>query len=374
MIKSTKKNIQIKLASVKDAEKCNNFFNSIYNEGRLNSSWIWEFVNNKEKSSAELPYVYAEVEGQVKGIQAYIEVPFISPAGTFKSAKSEDTLVDPSLRGMGVFQKMYGALFERAAKDNVRLIWGFTPLEKAFEKVGFETVGHVGQLIKPLKPNFIVDLLNATQSSKRKKNKTLEVIFGGLLLAYSRLKSWSKVTTSIELIKLNEAPEWGAELTKNFIGEWGGNTILRSANYLDWRFFKNPLLESDFWSINVENQIAGFVVTSQRDGVFYIVDFILSSVEDSSLRVPVNKIVDSVLADLADKASASGASGLRTWHGSDHPFSMLLKKRAHRSGWVYLNKGNAIIVWKCPDFKKNDSTDKAENYYITRAFTEGYFG
>lgn len=373
MSQNLDKKVHYTFASREDAQKSNQFFNETYNVKRTKSDWLWEFSFN-QSGTTTIPYVIATYKGDVKGTQAYIEVPFCSPNGVFKSGKTEDTLVDPVLRGLGVFSKMYSMLFKRAVSEQVKMIWGFTPAEKAFENVGFKVIGRTSQLLKPLRASAIFDLTVTTKTSKKFQIKSLAYFLGFIWLCYTYFTTRSRNSTGVTLTQLKKAPVWSEDITKQFIKEWGGSTILRSTAFLKWRFFENPLCKSDTFKISVDGVILGFVTTSQKDGIFYIVDLIVTSPKDKRIKINVDDILDEVLDELAAMARISGSSCLRFWHGSDHKFSQLVKKAAQRSGWLLFKRGMAVVAWHSPDCEHANQINHSSDMYITRAYTEGYFG
>ena len=103
--------ITIRFAQTTDAESANRFHNLHYGTTRTVTQWLWEFDRSPAANGA-LPFVIAEFEGRIVGTQALILIDMIDQSGGFVTAKSEETLVDPSMRGRNLFARMYVPLLE----------------------------------------------------------------------------------------------------------------------------------------------------------------------------------------------------------------------------------------------------------------------
>src|SRR5881394_1900426 len=141
--------VTIRLAKAGDAEKVNVFHNDYYKLARTTGQWLWEF-NRAPSPDGSIPLAIAEFEGRIVGTQALIVIDMISREGTFPTAKSEETLVDASMRGRNLFARMYEPLLEYARSARVAFIWGFTPAQSAFSKAGFDVPVVTSQVFRSL--------------------------------------------------------------------------------------------------------------------------------------------------------------------------------------------------------------------------------
>jgi len=233
-------NFVVKQASFSDGQSCNDFYNKIYSRERSLVGWQWEFGSNKLEDDL-LTFTLVETLEGVVATQAYLPIDFVDERGTFQTGKSEETLVDPAMRGKGLFEKMYDKLFEISREQKILGLWGFSPATKAFERLGFSLPGKVGQLILPLKVSFVEDALEVHTDSAGAAHRIRNFSAGVAAKVMSAARSRKMVQDSrISISTLTEAPKWADELSQRFANQWGGLTIHRSAEYLNWRFFSNP--------------------------------------------------------------------------------------------------------------------------------------
>jgi N-acetylglutamate synthase-like GNAT family acetyltransferase len=357
-----------------DAARCNAFHNRIYQTDRPLKGWHWEFSQNIEKGSP-LNFILIERAQKVVGTQAYIQIDMIDKDGLISTGKSEETLVDPSIRGKQMFERLYEYLFEVAHLNGVMGLWGFTPAGKAFRKVGFDTPASVSQLLKPLSTNFISRVRPPYVQNELSVPPLRWKILGTLAFGISCLRWPLKNKTGITLNEIFEAPDWVDEISKNFIAQWGGVSIHRSRKFCDWRFFSNPFAICRFWAVYQDETPVGYVVTTMHDGILFLVDVILiSKAQDGTNEKASSRLLRNVLMSVEDIAKSSKASGIRTWHGSNHPFALLILKAAKRLGWFHYRRGSEIVLWRNKEAAANRLPKDPNQYYITRAFTEGHMG
>jgi len=366
--------IKFKISTKSDGKKCNDFYNRLYQKTRSLNGWHWEFSDGA-KAKDKIPYIHIELNEKVVGTQAYIPIQFIDSRGVFDTGKSEETLIDPILRGQGIFPKLYDELFKISYSKNVHGLWGFTPAGKAFRKVGFTTPSTVSQLLRPIKADFI----SKFERDSSVKNPGLKSLRGKLMsmaaISVALLRMKPKIKNNISLELIETAPEWIDEISQKFIQQWGGVTINRSKNYLDWRFLRNPYSSSKLWAVYKNGQPVGFAATAIDSNIMYLVDLLIApDCENHQVTKEAGFIIDAVLNGMHIEAKKLNVSGIRAWHGSNHPFSSLVLSRAKKAGWFHYKKGHEIVLWKNDKLNINRLPDNMDEYYITRAFTEGHQG
>ena len=369
----TADNLNVMQASRSDGPRCNDFYNRIYSRSRSLAGWNWEFAS-EQLEDGQLAFAFIESSEGVVATQAYLPIDLIDRDGSFRSGKSEETLVDPAMRGKGLFDSVYKKLFDISREQEISGLWGFSPATKAFERLGFDLPGKIGQLVLPLKVSFVEEVLESQTESTGKT---------------SRIKKWSagaaaKVVSAackrklssdpvLRISALREAPHWADGLSQKFIQQWGGLTIHRSSKYLDWRFFSNPYCQCSVYQIDAELNPIGYFVTAKAGDVLFLVDFIL--VSDSNQDALLTAAVDTVLGYVQNLAVDSGSTGVRAWHGSGHKFSEFVLRRAKRAGWLHVKQGHTVVLWKNPvQEQSNRLSESLDDWYITRAFTEGHQG
>ena len=138
----------IRLGRRADGSRCNAFYNLHYARTRSLQQSEWEFCR-RAYADGTIPFSVAEFAGEVVGTQALIPIELIDAAGTYWSAKSEETLVAASMRGRGLFHQLYEPLLTFAQSHGLESIWGFTPARSAFEREGFDIPVRTSQLLRP---------------------------------------------------------------------------------------------------------------------------------------------------------------------------------------------------------------------------------
>jgi hypothetical protein len=82
-------------------------------------------------------FIQARQDGKLVGTQALVPYPLRIDGRPIMSGRSERTMVDPALRGAGMFPKLMDACARRAVEKNLQLIWGTTTAKVPFQRNGF---------------------------------------------------------------------------------------------------------------------------------------------------------------------------------------------------------------------------------------------
>jgi len=372
--------VQIRLIKNNEFKTCNDFYNRIYGKRRTYQQWEWEFKNNNYKPD-EIPFVVVDDSGRIAGTQAFIPIRMIDKNGIYWTAKSEETLVDPDYRGKQLFEKMYNYLFDYARDHKFHSIWGFTPATKAFKRLNFAIPGVTTQIFYPFSVKSVSSLLGKVdpkgggttlmkiKSAVYKSGCGLARIFSDTRFNLNKKKSQG----DIEIKTLDSAPKEAGQLCEEFIKKWGGSTIYRDEEYLNWRIFNNPYVKANFRAIYFNNKLIGWIAFSLGDdGMGYLIDIMIGNTENIKYS-PVD-LIKLLLSDALIKVRNMGATGFRGWRVNDHPFDKMICQAAQKLGFYHLKKGHTVVLLN-PDIKDNDFTQRVfDEMYISRIFTEGVFG
>ena len=375
----TEQDIEVRLVEDKEMEACNQFHNQFYKKSRSFDQWQWEFTRNLYNASS-VPFAVAITRGRIVGTQALIPIRMIDGSGVYWTAKSEETLVDPQFRGTKLFERIYKVLFNYAKEHDFVNIWGFTPATKALTKLNFSILGRTEQLFIPFSQKVISMLLakepSGTQSTLKRSFRNIVAYSGGKLAqsvgtfkisVRKRLK-----LTGLKLTNICHPTDETAEVCQRFIDRWGGRTIYRDSNYFKWRFFTNPYVRSNIAGIYMEKELLGWVAFSLGDdGMGYLSDLMVNGDES---RISTECLVRELLLEAVIRTRNMGAYGIRGWHVNDHPFDLLVKKAAKKVGFFHIKQGHAFILYDCDDGSSRSSPHNFNEWYITRAFTEGLHG
>lgn len=365
--------MKIRYALPDDAAACNAFHNAHYGLKRTDDQWAWEFV--RPTHSGDLPHVLVIEDGEVVGTQAFIPIPFIDEAGTFMTAKSEETLVAAKMRGKSLFGRMYELLFKYAVDHDYKSIWGFTPAEQAFRKQGFQIPASTRQLFLAISPGSLQEAAQARDQAVSGLRKLALLGFGAVLSVWARLLGLgaARLRFREELIDLEDAALFEHGYSKRFVEAWGGATILRDCEYMQWRIFENPYRRAKVAAVVADGILLGHVAfVVGDDGTGYLVDIMAAhpAGKDQDAR-----IAGILIAEAITRLRRMGASCIRGWTLNEHPFDQLVRRVAIRQGFLFLKRGNAVVFQTAfqPEPRRTSHDDFA-NWYVTRLFTEGTNG
>lgn len=363
--------LKYRFATAKDVTICNDFYNSNYNTLRSEKQWVWEFVT---PNSSELPFSIALKGDKVVGTQALIPIKFIDESGIFMTAKSEETLVSSSMRGKNLFENMYKPLFKFAANHNYQSIWGFTPAEKAFRKVGFDIPCTTRQLLLALSPEALI-IIFGSQSINRFKRFGFSLI-GLLLVMWAHLRQAfhsNQLKDGEVLTNLENADLFDDQFSRRFVNTWGGCTILRNKDYMTWRIFENPYVRANIVAIVKDGLLLGYAAFSvDINRIGYLIDIVVAHPNGHGDSKRISHIL---LAESIRRLAQLGATCIRGWTFNNHKFDLLIQSVAKSLGFLVINKGNAVVFHTSyPANRKQSSHMNFKNWYVTRIFTEGVQG
>lgn len=348
--------IEIRLLQPHEAELANDFFNRIYNTSRPLENFKWEFFDGP---CGKAIYVVAvdQVEKsrtKIVGIQCAIPLEFIGSNGqVILTAKSEDTLVDPTYRGQKIFERMYQLLFEECAKAGIKYIWGFTPAQKAFERIGFQIPFFAEQallVLNPLKAYAHLKNLN-------KSNTALDrlKIFG--LCFFSWVKQFQILFTKKSSLKAASL-EGKNELFENFYVAENIFTLNQSGDYLNWRIEKNPFQNNYMsWKMTVADKTTADAIINIRKEIGYLEQLYASG--DKDLQI--------LIASLIKEFKTRKVAIIRALCFSSNKTLSTQANILANTGFVHLKRGS-FFVWKP---LTTENLIEPNKLFITRLFTQG---
>lgn len=348
-----------------DIAGANAFYNDTYRVHRSMAQWHWEF---DAAIGGRRAFVVAKVEERIVGTQALMPITMITPDGPVLTAKSEETLVDPSMRGKGVFPAMYQPLLEHAAHNGIQAIWGFTPAYKPFEGVGFSIPARTQQLIFPLSAR-VADVVGAPAYSGWRRHALRAGLAGASLLSSARAAAGPRAAAGLRLAVLDEPPASAAELSQAFVRTWGGTTIHRDASYLRWRFYQNPNVRATMLGAFRGDALVGWIAYSlDHQSMGYLVDALIPRSDETRLVLQV------LIAQALRTLRAAGAVGIRAWHLNAHPFDKLLLEVAQGIGFYRIRRGEPVVLRLEESLPIAPSLRQWDQWFVTRAFTQGDTG
>ena len=377
--------VDVRLLTEKDIEASNELHNEAYDRRRTLNQWRWEFLPHRLECN-QIPFAVADDGGRIVGTQALIPIQMIDREGVFWTAKSEETLVASAYRGQKLFERMYDLLFEFAQDHRFRYIWGFTPATKSFKRIGFDVPGQTAQLFYPFSARSVS---TGTASASLKsdpslRSRLLRPLYGPVV-SVARIWSATQLHVSarkldaisdgdrISLRTLESAPLKAGELCRRFVARWGGTTVFRDENYLNWRIFGNPYLKAIVRAAYLGDELVGWIAYSVGDdGMGYIIDLIVAT--PKSVDFGVETVARYLLRDAVVALRAAGAFGIRGWRVNNHPFDQLVFRAAKYLGFWYVKKGFDIVVRVDPVAETKARDNWFDDWYVSRIYTEGLAG
>jgi GNAT superfamily N-acetyltransferase len=349
-----------------DIESANEFHNRAYGLSRPVTHWRWQFGH---LLGSTRPFVVAKLNGRIVGTQALMPITMMTPSGPIPTAKSEETLVDSSMRGKGVFQAMYAPLLELASAHGIQAIWGFTPAHKPFEAVGFTVPARTSQLVHPFSTRA-AEFLGTAAGVRGWKRLALSAGVGGAsVVSAVRLALSGRSLDRVEMRVLDEPPTAAAVLCRQFVDSWGGVTIYRDQAYLRWRYFENPALRSTVLGAYEDGNLVGLMVYSlDVTGVGYIVDSVVPR------RPDARDIVVALFVHCVRTLRAAGAVAVRSWHVNAHPCDRLLREAARALGFFHVRRGEPVVIRIEEGTSPEPVLRDWNSWFVTRAFTQGESG
>nr|MBN2276732.1 GNAT family N-acetyltransferase [candidate division Zixibacteria bacterium] len=371
--------MEIRLITSGEEELCNQFHNRIFKHDRTLLQWRWDFVLNNYRADS-IPYAVAVDKGRIVGTQAFIPIRMIDREGVYWTAKSEETLVDPDYRGQRLFEKMYALLFDFAADHGFAHVWGFTPAIKAFERLNFTIPGKTEQIFMPFSTRSVPIFLDKGRTDRKAMVRN-SLKMGAMYFGCAAAQSLSSIRFGVGRRRILQNlqirtpdkpdPQMG-EVCKRFIDKWGGTTIYRDHDYLQWRLFDNPYVKGIVRAIYNEDELCGWVAFALGDdGLGYLVDVMAAGNYGQHRE---EDIIGALLIEAVMGARNMGAVGIRGWHVNCHPFDRLILQVAKKTGFYHSKRGHSVVLYNCGAGEDRVSFKRFDDWYVSRIYTEGVLG
>jgi GNAT superfamily N-acetyltransferase len=369
-----------------EEDECNAFHNRHHGHRRTPAQWRWEFTPTLFPHP-RLPFAVGIDDGRIVATQALIPIRMVDGTGVYWTGKSEETLVEPSHRGQDLSVKMYRLVFEYAEQNGLAFIWGFTTATKPLSRAGFTVPSVTSHIFFPFSTRSVPILLShamAPESKSRTGKKAVELL-GYLGCAAAQSLSQIRLAASrgshrtgprgfaVETRPLNSAPDEAGAISKRFVALWGGATIYRDRDYLNWRIFENPWVKSLVRGVYVNGRLQGWVAFGVGDdGMGYLVDIVVAP-DEPEARLP-EFITHTLLAEAVSSTRAMGAAGIRGWHVNNHPFDRLVAKTATKMGFYHVGRGMSMVAYLSSHGHLRQASQPVDNWFVTRLWTEGLMG
>lgn len=339
--------------------KANDFFNSVYKTNRSLEDFRWEFLEGPDGPAVYVAAIDDSVpDGRVVGIQAAIPLSLVNVQGhSILSAKSEDTLVDPSYRGQRIFERMYELLFDECKKDGIEVIWGFTPAKKAFERIQFEIPFETQQALMVFKPIKAFRYLSSLNAKNTRVDRLKIAALSFLSKSTAGLKSFgSNADLVIKKVELSGKEDTLRDLCPS-------STLYHlkmSPDFITWRIKNNPF-NNKYESYQVSSSgtlVADVLINFRPEGFAYVEQMIFKEqLSDKEREAVIRQIV---------RIIRSRANFIRVLLFDTNPALSSQIQLLKKSGFVVLRRGSHF-VWR----SIGDSELTPHNIFLNRLFTQG---
>jgi N-acetylglutamate synthase-like GNAT family acetyltransferase len=223
----------------------------------------------------DIPYqalfIIMENENNLIGTQALLPNYLIVNSEKIYSAKSEETLLHPDCRGMGLFKKIYDYTLRLAQIQNINIIWGFTNAIKPFSNIGFTICEPLSMFMYTMNINEIYKKMCNEQFKGTKYKILLKIKYIGLLYMRSVaiISEHRNNNTNKGEYKINEVRHFNED-TDNLFDNFKKNypeliTLCRNHNYMNWRIIKNPYYNKKVLLLEVKKELVGYVAFSYKN-------------------------------------------------------------------------------------------------------------
>jgi hypothetical protein len=350
--------IVIRLLQRQEYSLANDFFNTTYKTNRTLKDFEWEFTHGPFGPSIYVVAIDSEATDQIKvvGIQCAIPISLVNVDGNrVLTAKSEDTLVDPSYRGQKIFERMYELLFDACLKANIKYIWGFTPARKAFERIGFQIPFQSHQALMVMNPRKAYAYLSRLNPN----NKGIDKLKIAGLTFLSRLAS--KVVPNPPDLELRRTAFYDKQHTLKALMPSGGLYFLdMTTEYLDWRLKRNPFGNNyeNYQVLQNGKLVADALVNMRLPRLGYIEQIIFA---ENLNEIDKQKIVGAVVRELKYKVDL-----IRMLCFDTNEALIDQEQLFKRSGFIILKRGG-YFVWK----ELDDAGVQPKDLFLSRLFTQG---
>ncbi|MFC1524396.1 hypothetical protein ACFL6N_06355 [Thermodesulfobacteriota bacterium] len=232
--------------------------------------FVWLYLDNPE-GSAKAWFVIDEATNQAVAFTAVLPRMFMVEGRKITVWNCSDFSVDKKFRTLGIAIKL-----RRIAKDAIED--GYTPalyahpndnrMDIVHQKVGHKRLGGMQRFVKLLDTRkFIENKIHSKIISAILSN-TINIVFTFIDLTNKTEGNYHFKTSTNTL--------FGKEFDILFYNACKAYRILgdRRSTYLNWRFSKNPLYETECLEIYDDSSLAGYILYFEDNGKVHLLDIL----------------------------------------------------------------------------------------------------
>lgn len=247
--------------------------------------WLWEYKNN--------PYGYlavvATLGGQIVGHMGLVPVSMKVGNHILKGGQAVDLAVHPNFRHQGMSLRLGEILMKKATEKGVSISYGF-PNKASYSsmrKYGWFEAAQVPILIKFLNKRIVLkSLLLGLYSFFQQSRKNLLHLshtlswFAIFLLSIRRNRRNRMRISDLENRRVPFFDDRISDLW-NTVSKDYAILVVRSAEYLNWRYGKKPNGSYEVFLAEKDDTIQGYVIITTRMARWHRVGYIVDIFADS---------------------------------------------------------------------------------------------
>ena len=266
-----------------------NTFELVFNVPLSKEYFKWKYAQNPLVEDDPLIVVVEEIDtGAAVGFRGCVPTRLRMSEDVVKAMYFADVMVHPDHRRRGLNSKMIDFALSAFQDTSFRLYYNFP-----------RTLTHLGNIkrgfrkVSPVTDSLLVN----------NPGKLSGIVFEGWLLsslappAY-RLYSFFRGRPRGSDLKVSLTPGTLRDI-EDLYYSWSQSEAkihtVRDTEYLTWRFEKMPLVESEYWMVNLKEKPAGyFIVTRKFDETDSIIlnDYLISNNDPAVFRNAILELID----------------------------------------------------------------------------------
>ncbi len=247
------------------------------NQASMISAGKLEWKFNRTPFSKGVIATYKNAQSNIMALKGFMSVRFRLRSGiTSDGYQSMDTIVDPSLRGQGIFTKLHQAFYDTNKTGFVYGLPNSSSAPNFFGRLKWRRVSSAPLLFKPLRASFFLRRL------------------GFKSLALNKPVPWNN---KAQLTELKRFDGKATNAWTSFFDRSGIDIAIdRSADYLNWRLFDHPAV--NYHIVSLQDRAFSATTVEVKHG--HCIGYVMDSFGDDAL---LSQLIKSV----AGKLKAEGA-------------------------------------------------------------------
>jgi hypothetical protein len=351
------------------AHEINDLYNAYTGVGRSAEGYRWEWLTGAP-GPGFLWTISEESTGRLVGMHGIIQTPMVRRGERFLGGRTENTIIDPSVRRKlfypGMEKKALGEALQTFAL--IYTVHGAGPQGKVRQRLGYGPVGLWTVYAPRLGPAYLFELFRRGCARLGWRVPAPALRLAALLaVGLHRVEGLRALRRSDLVVEEVSDVALLAEEYEAFWAEARRSydlTIDRTLDFLRWRLTDNPHLRFRTWTLRRKGRLDAVVIGhAHRLGgstALYIDDIIVGSYDEAAF--------DAVLRQLRRLDPAVDSVVLMTL-AVDTPLHRVLRR--HLPSQAFLMKRLAPRLFDQLLAYYRDGVRLDEPWYVTPLFTEG---